>query len=107
MYWAGKMDRNKLAELAGYDSTNLLNQMLTEKVSFGDKVAEKFEKGLGLSPLWLDIPHFELWPEGDYTDLEFLAPRGSSVAKSIEMLSESDKQELKAAIANLLSNDNK
>lgn len=43
LYWANKKGRKELAHAAGYDDANQINQLVTERGSFGPKIAGRFE----------------------------------------------------------------
>lgn len=60
--------RGIVAEKCGYDGVNYINQLLSANVSrtqVGDKVAAKIEAAFKKPQGWLDMPHPDIWPEGE------------------------------------------
>lgn len=82
MYWADKIGRIPLASKADDPTANHLNQLLGKHGSFGPDVADKYEEILGLPPMWLDWPHFNLWKSDQVEELSFLLPGEESVTRA-------------------------
>ena len=60
-----KYGRDLLAEKAGYQDKNYLNQISGGFKNMRDNVARKFEENVALSFGWMDFPHPSLWGQDD------------------------------------------
>lgn len=102
-YWADFQGRQALGKKVGDDDCNHLNQLLNGHGSFGDRVAEKYETALNLPPLWLDVPHINLWSP-TYRDelLPYLSPLELS-GSLLDTANDRDKRSIKEVLETALS----